>query len=111
MPQPEPRRKWWSPVASRSFVMAVAMLLPMVGGLSGCASLQSMIRRPPAAPVVFEEVPASDQLLQTIRANSAAVQQLECDVKVTMEGVPAGATGKLRCWPPTCAYPRTGSSS
>lgn len=62
---------------------------------AGCIGPGGLFRRAPQAPVVFEGIPAGDHLLATIRANSGNVRQLESDVKVTMDGVPAGATGTL----------------
>lgn len=67
----------------------------LICGLSGCASMKSMFRPAPQAPVVFEDTPESTRLLDTLRANAGAVRQLESDVRITMDGLPTGIRGTL----------------
>lgn len=72
------------------------LIAAMLAGLApGCASMRSMFRPAPQAPVVFEGTPASTQLLETIRANAVSVRQLESDIRITMDGMPAGIRGSL----------------
>lgn len=82
-----------NPVA-RVVLVATALCI-LVPGLSGCAQFRSMLVRTPEAPVVFQGLPESAQLLASIRANSEAVRQLESDVKITMDGMPTGISGTL----------------
>ena len=64
-------------------------------GMSGCASLNSFLRPAPKAPVIFETTPASAGLVAAIEANASAVQQMESDIRLSMEGMPAAIRGKL----------------
>ncbi len=97
MHQPLARIRNHSPAAVRwsGRCPLIGLALVVLTMLPGCAQFRTMIRRPPPAPVVFQGLPPSEQLLATIRSNSQAVRQLECDVKVTMDGLPTGASGTL----------------
>ncbi len=76
-------------------ISTLGSVLVLLATVSGCAQFRTMLTPPPPAPVVFQGLPTSDQLMATIAFNSRAVQQLECDVKVTMDGLPTGASGTL----------------
>ncbi len=89
--RPDPIRS--NPVALSALVTVT--ICAMVPCLGGCAQFRSMLVRAPEAPVVFQGLPESSQLLATIRANSESVRQLESDVKLTMDGMPSGISGTL----------------
>ena len=73
-------------------VMAMAICLVF----SGCQSPRWF--QPKAAPPIppaFQATPTSDQIVATIQRNTEGVRQLNCNVKVLMDGMPASASGTL----------------
>ncbi len=73
----------------------LVILITCSTAMTGCAHFRLFGQRGPEAPVVFQGVPAADRFLATVRAANSSVEQLECDVKVTMDGLPTGASGTL----------------
>ena len=55
---------------------------------TGCQLFARFGKRIPVAPVVFQNTPTKEQLIQTLNAQSSAVRQLSTNVKVAMDGMP-----------------------
>ncbi len=55
---------------------------------TGCQLFARFGQRTPMAPVVFQNTPSKEQLLQTLNAQASSVRQLSTNVKVSMDGMP-----------------------
>jgi hypothetical protein len=75
--------------------VAWLLILMLCPGLVGCQS--SRWFQPAMAPIpqAFQGVPTSAQLVSAIQRNTSAVQQLNCNVRVVMDGMPTSASGTL----------------
>lgn len=62
--------------------------LMMLTTQTGCQLFARFGKRLPVAPVVFQNTPTKDQLIQTLNAQASAVRQLSTNVKVSMDGMP-----------------------
>lgn len=71
---------WRAPV-----VLLFAVLLTTQ---TGCQLFARFGQRTPVAPIVFQNTPSKDQLIQTLNAQASAVRQLSTKVKVSMDGMP-----------------------
>ena len=56
--------------------------------MTGCQWLESLRTPRIEAPIVFQEQPTQQQLIQSINRNSAGVRQLSAKVNVAMDGAP-----------------------
>ena len=64
------------------------MLGLMLASQTGCQLFARFGKRIPVAPVVFQNTPTKEQLIQALNAQSSAVRQLSTNVKVAMDGMP-----------------------
>lgn len=75
----------------------VGVLLPVICGLclSGCQVGNLFQASAPPIPTVFQATPGTNELVAAIRGNTESVRQLNSNVKVVMDGMPASASGTL----------------
>ena len=74
----------------QSMVGMMAILL-----LTGCQSPRWFQPKSAPIPPTFHSAPTADQIVEAIQRNTAGVRQLNSNVKVVMDGMPASATGTL----------------
>lgn len=65
-----------------------SLLLLLLVSQPGCQLFQRFGSRPEPAPVVFNSAPSLDQLIATLNAHSARVQQLQSNVQLSLDGMP-----------------------
>lgn len=70
------------------------MILLWGGTQLGCQSFSWWGPAPPEAPVVLQSMPTAQEIVLAIGQNSQRIQQLESQVKVSVQDMP-GITGKL----------------
>ena len=73
---------------NRSHRLLPIALAAMTAALGGCRHFQWGVRQP-TVPVVFQQQPTLDQLMQTVNANTDRVQRLQADgATLTVPGAP-----------------------
>ncbi len=70
-------------------------LITVTLAVSGCQSPRWFKPAAPAIPTALQPAPTADAVVATIRQNTLGVRQLNSNVKVVMDGMPASATGTL----------------
>ena len=67
----------------------------MVLTQTGCQIFQRFRTPPPQAPVVYDNQPTLDQMVQKLNQQAAAVNQVRAEVRVAMDGIPGRLKGTL----------------
>ncbi len=68
---------------------SLAIVVCIIFTQNGCHLLGRFNRRGPAPPVILNETSNLDQLLSTLNAQSAKINQIKTDVQVSMKGAPS----------------------
>ena len=71
------------------------ILLGILCFVCGCQSPRWFKPAAPPIPMAFQAAPTTDSAVSTIRRNTQGVRQLNSNIKVVMDGMPASATGTL----------------
>ena len=65
-----------------------AMICLLLTTQTGCQLFRNFGKRPEPIPIVFDQIPSQQELLNTLNQRAATVRQLSTNVKVSMAGMP-----------------------